>query len=210
MPPRNNNQSGFEGLFAIINALQSNTEPAWLQYPSANSTPNVRANRNARPPANHIRRIIRRTFEQNPIRIRERIAQENSNAILFDGLDDALIGISNRNSLAIYERNLIIDILMTRDSMTYEQAEEFFDFNIAALENGGNTPIIVDLGWAGAESSVTDVSIGTVMGMENADRPVRQTSTRRPRKKKTETAKTEEKKVEVPQSADDPIHSLEL
>jgi hypothetical protein len=66
--------------------------------------------------------------------------------ILFDGLEDAFIGIGYRfhNAYACYSKDLIIKILMDRDCMTYDEAIEYFDFNIAGMELGEYTPVIVE------------------------------------------------------------------
>jgi hypothetical protein len=66
--------------------------------------------------------------------------------ILFDGLEDAFIGIGWRfcNAYACYSKDLIIKILMDRDCMTYDEAIEYFDYNIAGMELGEYTPVIVE------------------------------------------------------------------
>ena len=49
------------------------------------------------------------------------------------GLDEAIIGVGSRGSqkdVLVYDVEKVIEILMTRDGMTYEEAEEFFNFNI--------------------------------------------------------------------------------
>jgi len=62
------------------------------------------------------------------------------------GLDEAFIGVgsSAHRLFACYDSDKIIDILMERDGMTEEEAEEFFDFNIAGLMIGDNTPVLID------------------------------------------------------------------
>ena len=67
-------------------------------------------------------------------------------AIQFDGLEKAVIGVGNQYTkapLLIYSASRIIDILMERDGMDYEEAVEFFEFNIAGLWAGVGTPIIL-------------------------------------------------------------------
>lgn len=61
-----------------------------------------------------------------------------------DGLDDAILGIGGRcgqPSLVVYDVEKVIEILMTRDGMSYEEAQEFFDFNIGGAWVGELTPI---------------------------------------------------------------------
>ncbi len=65
--------------------------------------------------------------------IREKLSESNENAVLCDGLEDALVGVAHRfgmESVAAYDRAKIIDIYVRRDGMTHEEAEEFFEFNV--------------------------------------------------------------------------------
>jgi hypothetical protein len=58
--------------------------------------------------------------------------------IVVDGYDVAIIGINIRVgqiSNLIYSVNQIIKILMQRDNMGYDEAVEFFNYNIKPLEN---------------------------------------------------------------------------
>jgi hypothetical protein len=66
--------------------------------------------------------------------------------LVADGYDEAVLGIARRGSqpdLIAYDVEKIIEILMTRDDMTYEVAVEFFDFNIAGAWVGEETPIFI-------------------------------------------------------------------
>lgn len=68
-------------------------------------------------------------------------------AILLDGLEDAIIGITEEfggNRRILYSRPKIIEILMVRDSMTESEAEEFYDFNILGLHVSEQNPIFLD------------------------------------------------------------------
>jgi len=76
--------------------------------------------------------------------IREFLAEMNPEAILFDGFEEALIGVASQFSngpLALYDRDKCIDVLV-HDGMTWEQAEEYFSFNTEGSYLGPNTPII--------------------------------------------------------------------
>jgi hypothetical protein len=70
----------------------------------------------------------------------ERITEANPEALLADGLDDALAGI-DVHGRAVYFVEGIIGILMERDGMDEEMAREFFDYNIAFAHVGDYTPI---------------------------------------------------------------------
>lgn len=69
--------------------------------------------------------------------------------IKFDGLEKALIGQASvwgdgeRVERLIYSGEKIIDVLMKRDDMSYEEAQEFIDYNIEGLYAGPSTPVIV-------------------------------------------------------------------
>ena len=61
-----------------------------------------------------------------------------------DGFDDAVVGIGYRcgqEHLLVYDVEKGVNILMTRDGMTLEEAEDFFEFNVAGSWAGSGTPI---------------------------------------------------------------------
>ena len=65
----------------------------------------------------------------------------------WDGFDSAIIGVGERNntdSMIVYDYDKMINVLVTRDSMTHEEAEEYLDFNIVGAWIGDTTPIIVN------------------------------------------------------------------
>ena len=72
--------------------------------------------------------------------LKEKIEEANPDAMLADGLDDALAGLDTKGR-AIYFVSEIIGILMHRDGMTEEEAIDFFDFNIEGAYVGEYTPI---------------------------------------------------------------------
>lgn len=83
-------------------------------------------------------------MSSNPIR--EHLANIHDDLLLLDGLDDAIIGTSQRINepvLAVYSWEKIINILVERDDMDFEDAVEFVDFNILGAWVGENTPIVV-------------------------------------------------------------------
>jgi len=70
--------------------------------------------------------------------------EDDEGLLLADGLDDAIIGVGVRCSqpnVVVYSHEKVIEILMTRDGMTHEEAEEFFDFNISGAWVGEQTPM---------------------------------------------------------------------
>lgn len=71
------------------------------------------------------------------------IADYNQQAIILDGLDEALVGYIELEGFpikALYDTERVIEILVKRDGMTLEEAEEYFDYNIRGLRVGDCTP----------------------------------------------------------------------
>jgi len=69
--------------------------------------------------------------------------------LLADGFEDAFIGFAHpwQNQhvpTAIYDRKKCIKILMDRDKMTQEEAEDYFEFNVSGAYVGESTPIFVN------------------------------------------------------------------
>ena len=66
---------------------------------------------------------------------------------LWDGLDDALLGIVTRcgqeHPIAVYERNAVLRVL-SRD-MAFDDAVEWIDHNINGAYIGEHTPFMLDL-----------------------------------------------------------------
>ena len=80
--------------------------------------------------------------------VQDWIIEYNEEALLADGFEEAFLGVSEvygRPPLATYDRDKCIDILIQRDGMTYEEAEEYFDFNVRGAWVGENTPIYLTL-----------------------------------------------------------------
>jgi len=81
--------------------------------------------------------------------IKEQLGEINPKALLADGLDKALVGMSSNyfhheNTIAVYDIGKVISILMERDGMDRDGAREFFEFNIQGAYMGKNTPLFID------------------------------------------------------------------
>jgi len=66
-------------------------------------------------------------------------------AITATGYDDCILGMhhkQNGESVVAYNRTLILEKLAKE--MTYEEAEEYFEFNIAGAYMGEGTPIFIE------------------------------------------------------------------
>ncbi len=76
----------------------------------------------------------------------EEIEEINPEALLCDGFDEAIIGMAERINLGpvvAYDVDKMLDIMVERDGMTYEDAVEYFDYNILGAWMGENTPVYV-------------------------------------------------------------------
>ena len=64
-----------------------------------------------------------------------------------DGFEDAIIGVGSsfgRENVLVYNTGEILRILAKRDGMTYDEAREFFEFNVLGSYNGEGMPIFVE------------------------------------------------------------------
>jgi hypothetical protein len=78
----------------------------------------------------------------------DHIAEVSPEALLLDGFDDAIIGIAERINLGpvvAYDVEKILEIMRTRDEMTYEEAYEYYEFNIKGAWMGDYTPVFVEV-----------------------------------------------------------------
>ena len=74
----------------------------------------------------------------------QQLAELNPEAVTMDGFDEAIIGFGcqySQNVVAVYSEEQIIEKLA--EEMSYEDAVEYYGFNIACAWVGPNTPIIV-------------------------------------------------------------------
>lgn len=72
------------------------------------------------------------------------ITEINPNALMADGFDDAILGITNRcgdDSLIAYDYDKCVKIL--QKEMSYEDAVEYMEFNIVGSYVGEGTPIFI-------------------------------------------------------------------
>jgi hypothetical protein len=78
---------------------------------------------------------------------KDRLAMVDERILLPDGFEDALIGYGEQytKTFAIYDRPKCIQILMDRDKMTFEDAVEFFEFNVIGAFVGECTPCFATL-----------------------------------------------------------------
>jgi hypothetical protein len=77
------------------------------------------------------------------------VADNAEEILLADGFEEAFMGLASRfgfnQPVAAYDYEKCIDILVTRDGMDREEAEEYFDFNVIGAWVGELPPIFVTL-----------------------------------------------------------------
>ena len=72
-------------------------------------------------------------------------ALAEADCLLADGFDEALIGITvSINPVAAYSKDRMLEVLMQRDGMTYEDAIEYLEFNVFGAYVGLKTPVYID------------------------------------------------------------------
>ena len=77
----------------------------------------------------------------------EDLYSDDEPEILFaDGYDEAIAGTiwDGERTRVGYKVEDILNILMERDEMTYDEAAEYFDFNIAGAHMGVYTPLYLE------------------------------------------------------------------
>lgn len=80
----------------------------------------------------------------NELELMQRL--EEAEALLADGFEDALIGITENHhhlDVAVYDYDKAVDILMLRDGMGCAEAIEFMEYNVLGAYVGKNTPMFV-------------------------------------------------------------------
>jgi len=76
----------------------------------------------------------------------DEIATSNPDALLADGFNDALVGYTisaNHPVVAVYEAKACVKVLVDRDGMTLEEAEEFLELNTYGAYVGPNGPLFI-------------------------------------------------------------------
>lgn len=63
-------------------------------------------------------------------------------AISWDGFDDAIVGTDTHGKL-VYDVNKMIEVLVSRDGMSEDEAMEYLDFNVLCAYVGELTPVHV-------------------------------------------------------------------
>jgi hypothetical protein len=65
-----------------------------------------------------------------------------------DGFDDCIVGVeASSNTLLVYSTQLILEKLVKESEMTWEEAIEYFDYNIQGSKGEGYPIYILDYLW---------------------------------------------------------------
>ena len=79
----------------------------------------------------------------NSDRIGEFLDQFALETLVADGFDDAILGvIVDEHSRVVYDAYKCVDILI-ESGMTEEEAQEYFDYNVAGAYMGEKTPLFL-------------------------------------------------------------------
>lgn len=78
--------------------------------------------------------------------LRDWIAEIDPEAVLFDGLDDAIVGLTTafepggHRTRVVYDMERCIEALMEQGCGDYESAQEYLEFNVLGAYVGEQTP----------------------------------------------------------------------
>jgi hypothetical protein len=77
-----------------------------------------------------------------------KISEEYPDLMTADGFDEAIVGVVERIGMTAicYDKDKIIEILMKDGDMLYEEALEYFYFNIQGAWVGEHTPVFLEMG----------------------------------------------------------------
>lgn len=77
-------------------------------------------------------------------RIIQKVEQINPEAIIWDGLDEAIIGYGGAfdQCVLIYLRSTILRLLMQKNQWSRAEAVEWYEYNIKGGYLGPHTPIV--------------------------------------------------------------------
>lgn len=76
----------------------------------------------------------------------EEISELNPEAMLADGFDEAILGMCvqfGSEPVVAYDYNKCVEVLMSRDDMSREDAIDFIEFNVVGAYVGMNTPVFI-------------------------------------------------------------------
>ena len=78
--------------------------------------------------------------------ILDRLSEINPDALLADGLEQALVGYTvnhHHPAVAVYDIQKCVDVLVERDGMSPDEADEYLGVNTLGAYVGENGPLFV-------------------------------------------------------------------
>jgi|TARA_R110000824_G_scaffold66566_1_gene172670 hypothetical protein len=72
---------------------------------------------------------------------------DNENILFANGFEEAFVGIvrsCGEEPKACYDYDKCIEVLISRDKMSYEEAIDFFEFNVIGAYVGEHTPAFLE------------------------------------------------------------------
>lgn len=79
---------------------------------------------------------------------RKFLDEEEDHVLVMDGFDDAIVGVVTGfggERRVCYDQKMIIDIMVERDGMSYDEAVEFHEYNQLGAYVGEQTPVFIEL-----------------------------------------------------------------
>ena len=78
--------------------------------------------------------------------IEDLYSDDEPKMLFADGYDKAIAGVvwDGERPRVVYKTEKILKILMDRDKMSYDEAAEYFDFNVAGAYMGVYTPLYME------------------------------------------------------------------
>jgi hypothetical protein len=86
------------------------------------------------------------TYTRTRAELQQALEELEESTLLMDGFDEAFIGWSRRINeplLAVYSYDELVKVCTERDGMSFDEAVEHIDYNVAGAWVGEQTPIIV-------------------------------------------------------------------
>lgn len=71
----------------------------------------------------------------------EELAENYPESILADGFHEAIIGFDELGGRVIYSIEKVLDILMDEQGMNFDEAWEYFEYNMRGAYVGAKTPV---------------------------------------------------------------------
>jgi len=78
---------------------------------------------------------------------KEYLQESAPEAMKADGYDDCIVGIGYRcgsKAVLVYDIDMVVEKIMKRDGCSYDDALDFFEYNIGGAYVGDGTPLFMN------------------------------------------------------------------